>query len=181
MTLRRFFSTFTNYRTALITLTLGAALLAPLSAGAQTTSTESQAGEVRLFESNVFGVGLAASLCSGMGLSFKQHFANVPFAYQVAGGAWKTTDITMYDFGLELQYDLAVNANRLYAVIGTGYYYTGKNSNEREGPTRFGAGIGYELPLSNQIGVSANLMMTYFSPKGDILPLPSVGAHIYFK
>lgn len=151
------------------------------TAQAQTTTTESQAGEVRLFETNVFGVGLAASLCSGMGLSFKQHFANIPFAYQFAGGAWKTTDLSMYDFGLEVQYDLSLTANRLYAVVGGGYYYSGKNSNELAGPSRFGAGIGYEVPFSTQIGVSANLMVTYFSPKGDILPLPSVGAHVYFK
>jgi hypothetical protein len=150
-------------------------------AAAQTTSTESQAASAQLFESNVFGVGLAASLCSGMGLSFKQHFANIPLSYQVTGGVWKTSELKLYDAGFEIQYDLSMSSNRLYAVVGAGYYYSGKNTNELEGPSRFGAGIGYEIPMSTQIGVSANLMLTVFSPKGDILPLPSVGAHIYFK
>lgn len=158
-------------------LTLGAMTVLK----AQTTTTESQAGEVKLFNSDVFGVGLTASLCSGMGLSFKQHFANVPIAYQVSGGIWKTEDLKLYDIGAEFQYDLSLDRDRVYAVVGLGYYYSGKNSNELQGPSRFGAGIGYEIPMSTQIGAYANLMLTLFSPKGDVLPLPSVGAHIYFK
>jgi hypothetical protein len=116
-----------------------------------------------------------------MGLSFKQHFGNIPIAYQVSGGVWKTADLKLYDIGAEFQYDLTLNRDRIYAVVGLGYYYSGKNSNELAGPSRFGAGIGYEIPMGPQIGAYANLMLTLFSPKGDILPLPSVGAHIYFK
>ncbi|HWF43056.1 MAG TPA: hypothetical protein VG537_00285 [Candidatus Kapabacteria bacterium] len=154
---------------------------------AQTATTEGQAGTQSVFQSNIFGVGLSASLCSGMGISFRQHFAGVPVGYQITGGIWKTHNLFMYDIGAEVQYDLSLSANRLYAVAGAGYYYYGNtdvngiNTNGLSSPVRFGAGIGYEIPFNANIGVSLNLMVTVFEPDGDVLPLPSLGFHVYFK
>ena len=155
--------------------------LAASTGYAQTSSTENTAGEQRVFADNLFGVGLHESLCSGMGLSFKHHIAQTPIAYSITGGAWKTQDITLYDFGFDVQYDLSVEESRLYAVAGFGHYYSGKSSNEREAPTRFGAGIGYEIPFMKRFGLSIDIMITSFQPTGDILPLPSLGTYIYFK
>ena len=93
----------------------------------------------------------------------------------------------MYDIGAEIQYDLTLSTNRLYAVAGAGYYYYGTtnllgiNTNGLASPTRFGAGIGYEMPYSQTVGASFNLMITIFEPEGDIIPLPSLGVHVYFK
>src|SRR5437868_320771 len=95
------------------------------NATAQTTTTESDAGTSAALSSNVFGIGLSASLCSGMGLTFRHHLANVPLAYQVTGGPWKSGSLLMYDVGAEFQYDLSLSENRLYAVLGGGYYYYG--------------------------------------------------------
>jgi len=154
---------------------------------AQTTTTEAQTSTRNFFETNVFGVGLSASLCSGMGLSFRQHFAGLPLGYQITGGIWKTSTLYMYDIGAEIQYDLTLSTNRLYAVAGAGYYYYGTtnllgiNTNGLASPTRFGAGIGYEMPYSQTVGASFNLMITIFEPEGDIIPLPSLGVHVYFK
>ena len=156
-------------------------LLWAATARAQTTSTENEAGTRGAFASNVFGVGLSASLCSGMGLAFRQHFANIPFSYQLAGGVVKSGDLLLYDAGLELQFDLSPSENRLYAVVGGGYYYQGNGRNELASPNRFGAGIGYEMPFSKSVGMSMDLMVTLFEPGGDILPLPSLGLLVYFK
>jgi hypothetical protein len=157
-------------------------LFATVGSGmAQTGSTAQQAGEQRVFSTDVFGVGLAASLCSGMGLSFKHHPGNVPFAYQVTGGVWKQDSLSMYDIGAEFQYDLSVDNNRLYAVAGAGYYHVRSGSEDLNDPTRLGIGVGYEVPLSPRFGASFNLMITLFQPSGTILPLPSVGIHTYFK
>jgi hypothetical protein len=158
-----------------------------VSATAQTTVTESEAGVQNVFATNVFGVGISASLCSGMGLSFRQHFADVPAGYQLTGGIWKTHDLYMYDMGAEIQYDLFLSVNRLYALGGIGYYYYGNtdrfgiNKNGLDSPLRFGAGIGYEMPYSRSVGASISVMITAFEPSGDIIPLPSLGFHIYFK
>jgi hypothetical protein len=157
-------------------------VISPSIGSTQTTTTESTAGGTVRFEQSVFGVGLAASLCSGMGLSFKHHVAKIPFAYQISGGVFKSSGTLLWDIGAELQYDLTVTAtNRLYAVGGLGYYYKGDSTNELAGPTRFGIGVGYEFQLSTSINLSLNLMFTAFVPSGQLLPLPSGGLHVYFK
>ncbi len=163
-----------------------AIILTSSVASAQTTRTDSLAPRITRFSENVFGVGLAASLCSGLGLSFKHHLANIPIAYQITGGPFKTSGIAMWDIGAEFQYDLSVASNRLYAVFGIGEYYYGSNDSAKVGnqlvsPTRLGIGIGYEMSQSNAIGLSLNLMITLFEPDGVILPLPSIGVHYYFK
>ena len=135
-----------------------------------------------VFPSNVFGIGLSASLCSGMGLSFRQHFALMPLGYQITGGIWKTNGISMYDFGGSVQYDLTLsNTYRLYTLLGAGYYYYGDSTNDLKSPGRFGLGVGYEIPFSKSIALSADIMITLFAPSGDILPLPSIGMLVFFK
>jgi len=170
-------------RTLLITaLVLGTTIGATGTASSQTMRTDSLSPHIVRFNENVFGVGLAASLCSGMGLSFKHHLANIPFAYQLTGGVIKLGDVLHYSIGSEFQYDLSVaTTNRLYAVLGLGEYYDGSDHNERLSPFRFGVGVGYEMAQSNAIGLSLNLMITDFTGDGTILPLPSVGVHYYFK
>jgi len=168
-----------KYIVSLIVLLLGVE-----TAAAQTPTTESQAGTNVTFDRPLFGIGLYASLTSGTGLSFRTHFANVPLSLQVNTSIWKTDELFFYSFGGEVQYDLSVDVDsRFYTVVGAGYYRVEENdSNTLAGPTRIGLGVGYELPLSKAFSVSANLMVTVFSgTKTTILPLPSLGAHIYFK
>ena len=174
MTIKRKFAKF-----ILPSLLVMAASVSRVSA--QTTTTEGQAGTAGLFATNVYGVGLSASLCSGMGISFRQHFAYNPLAYQITGGVWKTQVLAMYDLGAEIQYDLALSTNRLYALAGAGYYYYGHAAQELASPVRIGLGVGYELTFGKSIGLSLDLMVTGFEPTGDILPLPSLGLLIYFK
>jgi hypothetical protein len=148
---------------------------------AQTTTTEGEAGQQNVFPVSVYGIGLSASLCDGMGLSFRHHLALLPIAYQITGGIWKTKSLSMSSIGASVQYDLTLSSYRLYAIAGGGYYYYGANSNELHSPSRFGLGIGYEVPFSKNIGVSGDLMITLFGSEGDILPLPSVGVLVFFK
>ncbi|HEX5316330.1 MAG TPA: hypothetical protein VFX22_06735 [Candidatus Kapabacteria bacterium] len=166
----------------LIILVFSSLLMASSSgARAQTSTTGIQAGTVGLFSTNVYGVGLSASLCSGMGLTFRQHFAYNPLAYQITGGVWKTHSLGMYDLGAQIQYDLSLSTNRLYALAGGGYYYYGHTAQELASPARVGLGLGYEMTYANSVGLSLNLLVTVFEPDGDILPLPSLDLLIYFR
>lgn len=149
---------------------------------AQTGDTETVAGEQQRFSSDVFGVGLHGSVSTGMGVSFKHHLANIPFAYQINGGVIKLGESLYYSVGGELQYDLIVgDRDRLFAAAGVGTYYVGDSTNELTTPTRIGAGLGYELPISKVINFTFSVLVTGFLPSGSILPLPSAGIHIYFK
>jgi hypothetical protein len=171
-----------NRRLLLPFLALFGISLTSSGAFSQTPLSVSESGTQSVYSSNVFGVGIAASLCSGMGLSFKHHIAYSPIAYEITGGPWKTSDIAMYDVGMEIQYDLSlVPAYRLYALAGGGYYYYGHTANELSAPWRAGAGIGFEIPWSPTVGMSVNLMITAFEPGGDIIPLPSIGFLAYFR
>lgn len=146
---------------------------------AQTTSTE--VAHRDRFETAVFGIGLNASLCSGMGVSFKEHLAQLPFAYQLTIGAFKTGSLSLFSGGAEVQYDLSVrDADRLYTLLGFGFYYKGEHKNDLSSPTRLGLGVGYELGQSGTLSFAFNGMLTYFTETGDILPLPSVSLFYYF-
>jgi hypothetical protein len=160
---------------------LGLALSLSVSANAQTTETSADAGRQVRYAQNIYGIGLYGSLTSGMGISFKQHFANVPIAYQLTAAAIKFSGVTLWDFGFEFQYDLATDQNRLYAIAAAGVYHRASDHVETQDPARFGLGVGYEISQSRSIGVSFALIITDFQPSGDILPLPSIGLHYYFK
>ena len=153
----------------------------PELAKSQTTETNSEAGRTMEFQHDLYGVGIYASLCDGMGLSFKHHLAEIPVAYQVTAGVIKSGNLVVWDLGLEGQYDLSVGQNRVYALLGMGTYHYDASVDNPLGPTRFGLGLGYELQASHAIGLSLNLMVTVFVPSGTILPLPSVGVHYYFR
>ncbi len=162
-------------------IVFGFILLLARTASSQTTETVAEAGTKTEFASNVFGVGVNASVCTGMGLSFREHFGQSPLAYQISGGIWKSSGTTIGDIGGEFQYDLSVASSRLYALAGGGYYPVNFNSSSTGGATRFGGGVGYEGQLSRSVGVYCNLMITFFEPSGDILPLPSAGILVYFR
>jgi hypothetical protein len=138
--------------------------------------------EPQHFTENIFGVGLHASLVSGFGLSFRQRFAGTAFAYQINGGIIKINRSLYYDIGGELQFDLSGSAyDRIYVIAGAGYYYSGDGRNELSTPGRVGIGLGYEYAFTRQVGISFGLLIAGFLPNGDILPLPQIGIHYFFK
>ena len=150
---------------------------------AQTKGTEDSAAlDKQRIGQQIFGIGLNASLTSGMGVSFKHHPGKLPFAYQISGGYLQLGENAIYSIGLELQYDINVKStDRLYAVAAIGHYYYGDSTNTMDFPTRWGAGIGYELSVSRHIGVSVNVMVTGKQFGNNILPLPSAAFHYYFQ
>jgi len=151
-------------------------------ANAQINISDSTISKPKHFSENIFGVGLHASLTSGLGLSFRQRIAGTAVAYQINGGIIKVGSFLYYDLGAEFQFDLSGSDNdRVYVIGGAGYYYKGDVSNELKTPTRIGVGLGYEFSLTKQIGVSVGLLIAGFLPSGDILPLPQIGLHYFFK
>ncbi len=157
-------------------------LLLAYHAEAQVNVSESSLPAPQHFSENVFGIGLHASLVTGMGISFRQRLAGTAAAYQINGGIIKLSGKFLYDIGGEFQFDLSgSNNDRVYVVAGLGYYYKGENTNDFTTPLRIGAGIGYEFPIAKQIGVSIAILVMGFLPGGNILPLPQIGAHYFFK
>jgi hypothetical protein len=149
---------------------------------AQVNVSESGIEKPRHFAENIFGVGLHGSLVSGLGLSFRQRFAGTAIAYQINGGIIKAGSSLYYDIGGELQFDLSGSEfDRIYVIAGGGYYYSGNGKNDLSTPGRLGVGIGYEYAMTRQIGVSFGLLISGFLPNGDILPLPQIGIHYFFK
>jgi hypothetical protein len=166
---------------------------------AQTGTVGTQEGDKTTLEQNVYGLGTNFSLMSGIGLSFKEHFAQSRFSYMVTGYANVDksggTGAT-YDYGLELQYDIYLKEEtRFYAFAGASYFYQGgvvstidpvagiKQSiqNSLAGPTRMGAGAGFETAISSSVCFYVNLSLTSFQPSGDLFMYPYGGLMIYFK
>ena len=132
------------------------------------------------FDRSIFGMGLSAGVASGFGLSFRQHLPG-EVSYQIVGGIIKADRKLYYNFGTELQYDLARGeSTRFFAAGALGYFYSGENgSNDLSGPARLGAGIGIESAGMQSLSLSLELLFTYFSD-GSVLPLPQLAAHYYF-
>lgn len=151
-------------------------------AHAQVTDSDAQIEHPKHFSENVFGIGLHASLVTGMGISFRHRIANTAVAYQINGGILKLSDTYYYDIGGEFQFDLsASDDNRVFLIVGLGYYYKGISVNDLSTPIRIGAGGGYEFSIARQLGVSLGVLVMGFLPGGSILPLPQIGMHFFFK
>jgi hypothetical protein len=152
---------------------------------AQTKGTEDSAlFDKQKIGKQIFGIGLNASLTSGMGVSFKHHLGGIPFAYQISGGYLQLGDNQIYSYGIELQYDINLKStDRLYAVVGGGKYGStdSTGANTLDFPYRWGAGIGYELSITRHINVSVNVMITGKQFGNNIVPLPSAAFHYYFQ
>ena len=157
-------------------------MLSALNAEAQINVSDSSVPKPKHFSENVFGVGLHASLVTGLGVSFRHRLAGTAVAYQINGGILKLGAVSYYDVGGEFQFDLSgSDQDRVYVIVGLGYYYKGELVNSLSTPFRIGAGIGYEFPIAKQIGVSLGLTIMGFLPGGNILPLPQIGMHYFFK
>jgi hypothetical protein len=164
---------------------------------AQTGTVGTVEGDKTTLEQNVYGLGLNFSLMSGMGISFKEHFAQSRFSYMLTGYVYKDNSGATYDYGVELQYDIYLKAEtRFYAFAGASYFYDGGSVNQVDpvsgliqsvqqnsltGPTRLGCGAGFETSISSSVCFYANLSLTSFQPSGDLYIYPYGGFMIYFK
>lgn len=130
-------------------------------------------------EQGVFGLGFAASVGTGIGISFRHHLPSIT-SYQITTGVIKDSRKLIWDIGVELQFDLVRGEkSRFFAGGGLGYFYDGDGVNELKGPFRVAAGIGIETKARDALHLSGSLYFTYFT-NGQILPLPQVGIHYYF-
>ena len=129
---------------------------------------------------NVYGLGIFGGPATGVGLSFRHHLPGA-LSYQITGGIIKVDDRLSSDIGAEVQYDLIRGTPaRFYVAGGTGYYYSGKTSNnDMSAPWRLGLGIGGELAVGAGVHALVEVMFTYFTD-GTVLPLPQVGFYYYF-
>src|SRR5439155_14849309 len=115
----------------------------------------------------------------------------------VTGYVWKDHEGATYDYGIEAQYDIYIkDLTRFYVLAGFSQFYNGSKestfdpssgqwnlmheSNHLDGPTRLGAGIGFETALNDAIGFYCSLAVTSFQPSGELQMLPSSGLMVYF-
>lgn len=127
----------------------------------------------------VYGLGFAAGVGTGLGLSFRQHFPS-EMSYQIVGGIIKVDAKLSYDIGVEIQFDLIRSeSSRFFAAGGSAYYYSGESGNNLAGPLRIAVGVGGEFSNVRLVHVTLEGMFTYFSD-GTILPLPQLSFHYYF-
>jgi hypothetical protein len=164
-----------TYKLALCALAL---VLGSSSARSQVVLPERGANAA--LRENVFGLGLAAGACSGIGLSFRHHLPST-MSYEINGGIIKVEDRLSYSLGVEVQFDLVRSqTTRFFVGGGAGYFYSGTSSrNEMDGPARLGIGIGGEYASGGGFHLTTSLLFTYFSD-GTVLPLPGIGVHYYF-
>ena len=129
---------------------------------------------------NVYGLGFAAGIGTGLGISFRHHLPS-EISYQIVGGIIKIDTKLYYDIGLEAQYDLMRGeSTRFFAGGGFGYFYSGESgSNTLSGPFRITLGVGGEFSNIRFVHLTLEGMFTYFSD-GTILPLPQMSIHYYF-
>lgn len=166
---------------------------------AQTGTVGTVEGDKTTLEQNVYGLGTNFSLMSGIGISFKEHFAQSKWSYMLTG--YVNVDNSggnggTYDYGAEIQYNIYLKAEtRFYTFIGASYFYQGgvvntpdpiagvKQSiqNTLAGPMRMGAGAGIETALSSTICFYINLSVTSFQPSGDLYMYPYGGFMLFFK
>ncbi len=159
---------------------LAVALLVTVESGTGQVLPPRPTGQKEL-RVRVFGLGFSAGFASGIGLSFRHHLPG-KLVYQVVGGIIKSKDELKYSIGGELQFDLQRTAGSRFFIVGAaGYYYAGSNdTNGMEAPGRIGLGIGGEIPLSDDLGLTGELLFTYLSD-GTVLPLPQASVHYYFN
>ncbi len=128
----------------------------------------------------VYGLGFAAGIGTGLGISFRHHLPS-EVSYQIVGGIIKVDAKLLYDLGMEAQYDLTRSeSTRFFAGGGFGYFYSGESgSNSLSAPFRIALGVGGEFSNIRFVHLTLEGMFTYFSD-GTILPLPQVSVHYYF-
>ncbi|HET6401275.1 MAG TPA: hypothetical protein VFH95_07735 [Candidatus Kapabacteria bacterium] len=137
----------------------------------------------------VFGLGADFSALSGEGISMRMHFPE-RLSLMFTGYIYRSSNPTetMYDYGVEGQYDLVLRGRiRFYLLAGASHYSDViedryHNGNQYTGPDRLGGGFGIETTLiGNDLCVSLSVALTFFQPSGDIIPLPQGGIHYYFR
>ncbi len=152
--------------------------LVGLSARAQTTMPDRS--HPTSLRTEVMGIGFFGGPAGGLGISFRHHLRS-PFSYQVTGGIIKVDQRLMYDFGVEPQFDFSRGADTRFYIAGAlSYFYAGTSgNNEMKGPARVGLGGGGELSFGPSLGVTLEVLFTYFTD-GTVLPLPQAGLYYYF-
>jgi hypothetical protein len=152
-------------------------LLLPCSIFAQVSVGSENRAES--FEKQVYGLGISAGPASGLGISFRDHFAS-KLSLQLVFGILRDKINSFVSAGGEVQYDLVRgNSTRFYFATAACYLYNGSDKNLFEAPSRVGLGVGGEFKVRNALHVSLEGLFVYFSD-GSVIPLPQVSFHYYF-
>ena len=146
-------------------------------------------------KSSTMGMGAAFAPIGGHGFSFR-NLPEAGFGYQVGTIFWKNSEDSYFNLGGELIYVLRhTRLTAFYVPFGVGVTYTSQlyyrvdstypnQSHEyRETITHFsgGAGIGFTArPASwEEIWFSLDIVMVV--DRSDIMPLPQVAIHYFFR
>ncbi len=122
--------------------------------------------------------GFNVSSVSGLGLSYRHHFAGASLL-QFSGGILSSGSRTSSALGFEYQYELSKKETfRYYVVAGGGLYSSTKAT------SALGLGIGLELPILGDVifesvtgGVGLFYPVAYSKNSGSVV---SFGGSLYF-
>lgn len=143
------------------------------------------------------GVGVAAGVASGTGLSYQEILPSA-FGYRGTLALWKLDDFFFVDIGASALRILRDDGERrIYLIGGVSYWRRtdeetevildddGNVSGERisddvDDSVALGAGAGVEFPFGSRAGLSLEAVFTYWADSGDLLPLPQAALHYHF-
>lgn len=132
------------------------------------------------FGQTVHGLGFSGGPASGLGISYRYHFASKSSLQGIIGIFKPKSTDTFYSFGAEFQQDLTRSGSARFFFAGaSSYIYNGTGINNYSAPFRAGLGLGGEFLVQDAVHFSFEGLFTYFSD-GTILPLPQLAIHYYF-
>lgn len=139
---------------------------------------------LRMTTTNFWALGLQAGITSGSGISVRYSIPS-RVSVEVTGGYISISD-GIWSIGAEAQFTLNASPDsRLYAMLGSGYHADMRDTggNQLKQPFRLGIGPGYEVFISRQFAIGAELPITIFFGGENVvvLPLPQLQAMFYFN
>ena len=143
------------------------------------------------------GIGVAAGLASGAGISYQEILPSA-FGFRATLFGWKLGDSSFVDVGGSGIRVLSDDGRRrIYLIGGASYWRESeeetipefdeqgnvvgeREENDVDQSWAIGIGAGVEIPFTTRAVLSLEGLFTYWDRTGDLLPLPQVAIHYPF-
>jgi hypothetical protein len=137
------------------------------------------------------GLGAAFAPIGGQGFSFRK-LPESGFGYQCGAIFWKSNENSYFNLGGELIYVLRhTRLTAFYVPVGISYTYESQlqyrydnqNQEYRETTNHFsgGAGLGFTARPASWEDIWFSLDLVMVVDRSDIMPLPQVAIHYFFR
>lgn len=134
-------------------------------------------------KASTMGMGAAFAPIGGQGFSFRS-LPESGFGFQVGTIFWKNNEDSYFNLGGELIYVLRhTRLTAFYIPVGLGVTYTSQSNQYREKITNLagGAGVGFTARPASWEDIWFSLDLVMVVDRSDIMPLPQVAIHYFFR